>query len=60
MTGARLYFTAFDPNGNANLWVTDGTSTGTRQVSAAGGSRGIDPSWFAVLGNSGYFQGDDA
>ncbi len=60
MAGARLYFTSIDTLGHANLWVTDGTPAGTKQVSAAGGSSGLDPSSFAVLGNSVYFQGVDA
>lgn len=61
MTGARLYFTSIDANGHGNLWVTDGTSAGTQQLSAADDSLfGLDPSSFAVLGNSVYFKGYDA
>ncbi len=60
MTGARLYFTSLDANGHGNLWVTDGTTAGTRQVGTPGGVSGLYPSSFAVLGRSVYFQGFDA
>ena len=60
MTSARLFFTSLDADKRSNLWVTDGTAAGTRQVSATGGPRGLAPSSFAVLGNSAYFQGVNA
>ena len=60
MTSARLFFTSLDADKHSNLWVTDGTAAGTRQVSATGGPSGLAPSFFAVLDGSAYFQGVDA
>jgi ELWxxDGT repeat protein len=49
------------PVHNLNLWVTDGTSSGTTEVAVAGASaNGLSPSHFTVLGGKALFAGIDA
>ncbi len=48
--GGAAVFQGFDVNGHADLWVTDGTSAGTRELSIGGAdTSGIGPGDFAVL-----------
>lgn len=42
-----------------DLWVTDGTNTGTHKVAASGGVAGLSPSSYAALNGSVYFDGAD-
>ena len=60
MANARLYFNSLDADKHGNLWVTDGTAAGTRQIGTTGGPSGLYPLSFAALGNSVYFGGVDA
>jgi hypothetical protein len=61
--GAKAVFLGTDASGNPNLWVTDGTSAGTSELTVAGAdSRGlffeIDPQ-FCALGDKVLFVGAD-
>ena len=63
--GNKALFDAVDASGFENLWVTDGTSTGTSELTVVGAYSGglfhgsITPD-FTVLGNKAIFEGDDA
>jgi ELWxxDGT repeat protein len=59
--GNKLYFTAVDievPNsGNVNqeVWVSDGTSAGTKKFDITGDDFGSDPGQLTAVGNTLYF-----
>jgi ELWxxDGT repeat protein len=59
--GGKVLFAGADSNGNENLWVTDGTASGTSELSVTGtGSlfnKGYLPS-FTVLGGKALFATD--
>jgi ELWxxDGT repeat protein len=56
----KVYCALGSTNGAFDLWVTDGTSAGTRQLGINVSSMlGIDPSAMTVLGNSILFIGID-
>jgi ELWxxDGT repeat protein len=63
--GSKVLFQGEDANGHVNLWVTDGTSAGTSELTVAGGYsfglfyQHLNPD-FTVLGNKVLFQGYDA
>ena len=63
--GAKAVFLGTDASGHRNLWVTDGTSAGTSELTVAGADsaglfyNAIDPQ-FCVLGNKVLFVGRDA
>jgi hypothetical protein len=62
--GSKALFDGFDANGHPNLWVTDGTSAGTSELSAAGAYsngllNGANPE-FTVFGSRVLFVGEDA
>ena len=60
VVGSKALFAGKDTNGHVNLWVTDGTSGGTSELTVAGiGSLGLEPSWFTVLGGKVLFSGWD-
>src|SRR5258708_12236825 len=42
-----------------DLWVTDGTTAGTHQIGASTSQYHVQPSSFAVFGNSILFTGGD-
>ncbi|MGH7062597.1 MAG: hypothetical protein ACREET_00815 [Stellaceae bacterium] len=62
----KVMFNGYDGKGfnespQANLWVTDGTSAGTRELTVAGAlSIGLNPTGFAVLGARVLFSGANA
>ena len=61
--GAKAVFLGTDASGHPNLWVTDGTSAGTSELTVAGAYSGglffeIDPQ-FCVLGDKVLFVGAD-
>src|SRR5439155_26715240 len=68
--GAQVVFAGRDASGNANLWVTAGTSAGSSELSVAGANSGglfdlnFFPSGFTpgftVLGARALFEGYDA
>src|SRR5207248_1961917 len=68
--GAKVLFAGQDATGNPNLWVTDGTSAGTKELAVAGANSGglfslnFFPSGFSpgftVLGTRALFEGYDA
>ena len=68
--GGKVLFQGEDAAGNANLWVTDGTSGGTSELSVAGANPGglfdlgFFPSGFSpaftILGTRALFEGYDA
>ncbi len=56
-----VLFLGSDAGGNPNLWVTDGTSAGTREIKVFGAYwQGLTPQGFAVVGNRELFNGLDA
>ena len=60
--GGKVLFAGEDSNGNANLWITDGTAAGTSELPVAGASSGgLRPFDLTVFGVSKVlFQGVDA
>ncbi len=62
--GGTALFAGEDASGNINLWVTDGTSAGTSELTAAGASSsGLSPNDFVGLptsagGPTSDFDGD--
>ena len=62
--GSNTLFAGTDASNAINLWETDGTSAGTRELAVAGANSrglffGIDPD-LAVLGSEALFAGLDA
>ncbi|WP_426413737.1 beta strand repeat-containing protein [Bradyrhizobium ganzhouense] len=65
--GSRALFRGLDAAGFTGLWVTDGTSAGTSELSVAGaatsavalGPIGLAPSAFELFGNQVLFTGQD-
>src|SRR4051812_4792246 len=52
----KSFFVATDGQHGSELWVTDGSATGTHMVvDLAGGSESSDPSGLLVHGNALYF-----
>jgi ELWxxDGT repeat protein len=62
LLGSKVLFAGEDAAGNANLWVTDGTSAGTSELTVAGAySGGLKPFDITPFGGSeALFQGVDA
>lgn len=61
MASLHLYFRSTDTAGKSTLYVSDGTTSGTKAVSVAGANAaGVAPSSFAVLGNNVLFAGADS
>ena len=65
--GNKALFVGSDVSGNYNLWITDGTSAGTSELTAAGAYPGglfyyqsADGPDFTVLGSKAVFVGTDA
>lgn len=54
--GGKALFVGTDPTGRSNLWVTDGTGVGTKELAVAG-IPGLYPNGLAVVGNKVLFQG---
>jgi ELWxxDGT repeat protein len=52
--GSELMFTGRDTTGNFGLWVTDGTASGTSELSS---TSGLSPADLTVLGNKVLFKG---
>jgi ELWxxDGT repeat protein len=61
MTGNSIVLFAGNGNDGRNLWVTDGTPSGTSELSVAGASSfGLNPFDLTVLGGEVLFDGLDA
>ena len=60
MLGNRALFDGEDANGQDNLWITDGTAKGTKELGPAGASSNLDPFWITALGNKAVFEGTDS
>jgi ELWxxDGT repeat protein len=58
----HVLFRAYDASGFSALWVTDGTSAGTSEISVSGanGSFGLNPSNLASVGSEVLFSGVNA
>jgi autotransporter passenger strand-loop-strand repeat protein len=60
-SAGKVLFNGVDSGGNAGLWVTDGTVSGTSELSIAGAaSTGLNPNNFSVLGSAVLFPGTDS
>lgn len=62
--GAEVLFDGYDASGHYNLWITDGTSPGTKELPIAGASSnglfyGGGSPLFTVLGRKALFAGVD-
>jgi ELWxxDGT repeat protein len=55
----KLYFSAFDGVNGSDLWVTDGTTAGTRLVKETNSSLGFNPDNLTVFNNKLYFSAND-
>lgn len=56
VAGTQLFYRGFSPDGDAELWVTDGTSAGTRRVKDIyPGPQSSGPDGFVASGDSVYF-----
>jgi hypothetical protein len=59
--GGKVLFNGVDGGGNAGLWVTDGTLSGTSELSIAGAAAtGLNPNNFSVSGSEVLFEGTDS
>lgn len=59
--GSKAVFVGIDSKGVAGLWVTDGSSAGTSELSVAGAaSTGLNPSNFTIFGSKVLFAGADS
>jgi serralysin len=60
--GSKALFGGQDAAGNYGLWVTDGTASGTSELSVSGTSPsfGLSPSDITVFGSKALFDGHDA
>jgi ELWxxDGT repeat protein len=59
--GNEVLFSAFDSSGKPSLWVTNGTSAGTVELTPAGASSsGLNPTSFARIGSLAVFNGIDS
>ena len=59
--GNRVLFQGEDSAGRVGLWITDGTSTGTTEITPSNAySLGLHPSGFSFAGAGVVFQGTDA
>jgi hypothetical protein len=61
MSTSLVLFNGFDANNVSGLWVTDGTSAGTSEISVAGADAthgfGLDPQLMTVFGSEVLFAG---
>ena len=56
-----MLFNGDDTSNHANLWITNGTGTGTTEIAVTGAfSGGLNPSYLTVLGNEVLFSGEDS
>jgi len=58
--GAELVFASYDPTAGRELWISDGTTTGTQLLQDINpGSGSSNPADFTVAGNYRFFVADD-
>jgi ELWxxDGT repeat protein len=56
VVGSKIFFTAQTTAAGEELWVSDGTSSGTKMVKdVVSGSNGSNPQWLCAVGNKCYF-----
>lgn len=55
----KLYFEAYEANSGYELWVTDGTTSGTTIVKDINPNGSSSPSRFTLYNNKLYFRADD-
>jgi len=56
VVGSKLFFTAQTTASGEELWVSDGTPTGTKMVKdIVSGANGSNPQWLSAIGNKCYF-----
>ena len=64
MCNGKVFFSAYDTSGNQGLWVSDGTSSGTHELTgianAYTGPGGFEPSGFVAYNGEMLFSGADA
>lgn len=54
--GSKIFFTAKTNEAGEEIWVSDGTITGTKMVKdMTPGSEGSNPQWLCMLGDKCYF-----
>jgi ELWxxDGT repeat protein len=54
--GSKVLFAGYDTSRLSNLWVTDGTATGTSELEVS--SAGLSPSDITVFGSKALFDGE--
>lgn len=59
VVGGKLYFVAETAASGAELWVTNGTSAGTKLLDLLPGPKGSAPRWLAEAGSTLFFSADD-
>ena len=60
LPGGRVLFSGIDAKGDTNLWVTNGTSAGTSEISLAKQDPGgLNPQFLTVFGSKVLFEGSD-
>ena len=59
--GNEVLFRGIDTGGGAGLWMTNGTASGTREITGIGGtaSTGVNPSDLTVFNVAVLFNGAD-
>ena len=59
--GNEVLFRGIDTGGAAGLWMTNGTASGTREITGIGGtaSTGVNPSDLTVFNGAVLFNGAD-
>lgn len=61
VVGSKLFFTAQTTAAGEELWVSDGTPTGTKMVKdIVSGANGSNPQWLCAVGNKCYFTATTA
>src|SRR5262249_28508791 len=60
VANGKLFFAGYDPAHGKQLWETDGTASGTVQLTNSNAARGgINPQDLTAVGNPLYFAADD-
>ncbi len=61
VTGSTIFFSGTDASGNANLYVSDGTTGGTHKIAAGNtASTGLAPDEIVTANGHAFFSGVDA
>ena len=57
--GGEAFFSAYNSSGKQGLWVTNGTSAGTRQILVNSGATPLAPSDIVAVGDDVIFEAQD-